>query len=124
VLDVEGMISPGMLGERIAADYLQLRGCRIIERNYRFGHTEIDLIVRDGDCLAFVEVKTRRTNSYGEAIEAVRQRKIDNIRAAAKHFIASRRFESKLREFRFDLVALDLNFAEDLMMLRHVKGIS
>ena len=55
-----GNVFLGTLGERIAALYLQLAGCAILERNFRFEHVEIDLIVRDGPCVAFVEVKTRR----------------------------------------------------------------
>ncbi len=116
-------ISPGAVGERIAADYLALRGCRLLEKNFRSGHLEIDLIVGDGDCLAFVEVKTRRGDSYGEAIEAVRPKKIANIRKAARAFLSGVKGSLGFSEIRFDLVAIDLDLAQDVMVLRHLKGI-
>ncbi|MHB8233496.1 MAG: YraN family protein [Solirubrobacteraceae bacterium] len=49
----------GRRGEKLAAEHLQRKGCVVLARNVRVGRGEIDLIVRDGDTLAFVEVKTR-----------------------------------------------------------------
>jgi putative endonuclease len=125
VVEVEGTVrSPGALGERIAADYLALVGCTIIERNFRSGHVEIDLVVQDGACVAFVEVKTRRCASFGEAIEAVRPDKVRHLRRAARAFLMSPPSTLHASEFRFDLVALDLDPGRGTMLLRHVKGIA
>jgi len=111
----------GRLGERIAADYLKLSGCSVIRRNYRSGHREIDLIVRDGECIAFVEVKTRRSDTFGTAREAISRAKFAHLRAAARRFVAG--FRGACAEFRFDLVAIDIDTAGGLMVLRHIKGI-
>lgn len=111
----------GRLGECIAADFLRLSGCTVIKRNYRSGHNEIDLIIRDGECLAFVEVKTRRSDAYGTAREAVHPAKIARIRKAARCYVAGLR--ESYAEFRFDLVAIDVDAAAGTMTLRHIKGV-
>jgi len=120
---VGGRYNPGTMGEQIAACYLILKGYRIIERNFRSGHLEIDLVVHDGDCLVFVEVKTRRGNSFGGAIAAVVPRKISNMRRAARGFLDRLPGTFMFREIRFDLIAIDIDARNDTMVLRHVKGI-
>ena len=121
---VEGNVSLGAIGERIAALYLQLVGCTIIERNFRFEHVEIDLIVRDGSCVAFVEVKTRRGAAFGEAREAVRPDKLRNVRRAARWYLHVAPAEARASEYRFDLVALDCDLRRGTMALEHIKGIA
>jgi putative endonuclease len=123
VAAVGGNVELGKLGERIAADYLQLVGCSILERNFRFEHVEIDLIVRDGGCVAFVEVKTRRSAAYGEAREAVGFGKLRNLRRAARSYLHGAAAVGRAEEYRFDLVALDCYPARDMMVIRHIKGI-
>ena len=115
------MRNVGRLGECIAADYLQLAGCTIVRRNYRSGHCEIDLIVRDGSCVAFVEVKTRRSDAFGTAREAVRPSKLAHLRSAARRFVMNP--GERCAEFRFDLIAIDVDAEDGTMMLRHLKGI-
>jgi putative endonuclease len=71
----------GNRGERKAASFLRGQGFRIIARQYANQHGEIDLIARDGDCIVFVEVKTRRSDARGLPVEAVtsdKQRKLTN----------------------------------------------
>ncbi len=55
----------GERGERIAADYLTALGWDILERNWRFGRAEVDIIAREGKVLVFVEVKTRSSLRFG-----------------------------------------------------------
>jgi putative endonuclease len=121
---MSSVLSSGALGERIAADYLALSGCRIIGKNVRSGHLEIDLIIEDGSCLAFVEVKMRRGKSFGEAVEAVSRWKMHNMRKAAGCILSRLQGSGAYHEIRFDLVAIDLDQARDAMMLRHIKGIA
>ncbi|UCF05117.1 MAG: YraN family protein [bacterium] len=119
---VEG--APGILGEGIAALYLELRGYRIIERNARAGRCEIDIVADDGGCLAFIEVKMRRDDSYGSAVEAINPYKLRNIRKAARIILARSGGLLKYDEIRFDLVAIDIDRTADRMVLRHLKGIA
>ena len=79
----------GPMGERRVAWYFRLRGYRILERNFRCGEGEIDLIVRRGRRVAFVEVKTRQQLGKGSPGEAVDRRKQLRIgRLAARYLVA------------------------------------
>ena len=61
----------GKKGEKLVAKYLKGRGCKVLKSNYRTPFGEADLIVQDGDEIAFVEVKTRSNELYGAPAEAV-----------------------------------------------------
>ena len=91
--------SIGDAAEKIAADFLSKRGLRLVESNYRCRFGEIDLVMRDGDSLVFVEVR-RRENSQmaAESISAVKRRRLN---AAARHYLAKRRVNCPCR---FDAV--------------------
>jgi putative endonuclease len=65
----------GRKGEKLVEEFLKKQGCKIIKRNYRTPFGEADLIVQDGDELAFVEVKTRSSDVYGSPAEAVTRQK-------------------------------------------------
>lgn len=69
----------GTQGETFAAQILQEQGMKILSRNYYTPYGEIDLIVLDKGCIAFVEVKTRRTGSVTRPAEAVDRRKRERI---------------------------------------------
>ena len=80
----------GRMGERRAAWFYRLRGYSIVERNLRLNAGEIDLIVRRGNTVAIVEVKTRQSRMAGEGFEAVDRRKRERLirlgdQYAAKH---------------------------------------
>jgi putative endonuclease len=92
----------GERGEREAVRHLRRMGLRVITRNYRTTHGEIDLIARDGDCLVFVEVKTRRRGEPAEAVTLEKQRRLT---AAAVHFLKRHRLLDRV-PCRFDVVAI------------------
>lgn len=121
---MEMMRRTGLLGENIAACYLQLRGYRVLERNYRDGSLEIDLIAGCRGCLAFIEVKTRRSNKFGEALDSIGKYKLTNIRRAARGYVSAQDFNGAFEEIRFDLIAIDLDVSEDTLKLTHIKGVS
>ncbi len=75
----------GLRGEHIARGWLEARGFTIEAHRYRLGHQEIDLIVRRGNLVAFVEVKTRRSLAFGlpgEAVHWKKRRAIGRVAAA------------------------------------------
>jgi len=76
----------GSQGEQAAADFLQQQGYRICARNFRVPVGEIDIIARQGEVLAFVEVKTRHSNRYGTPAQAVNFRKQKKIIQTAQWF--------------------------------------
>ncbi len=78
----------GVMGERIAAAWLQRQGCRLLYRNFRAkGGGEVDLVVRDGEELIFVEVKTRTAGAPGRPLEAVNLKKQRLIRRGANAWL-------------------------------------
>lgn len=80
----------GKWGEALAVDYLVGKGYAILERNWRLGHLEIDIVAMKDDRVAFVEVKTR-VNPDDDPIEAVDRRKMMHmIRAANAYFSATK----------------------------------
>lgn len=96
-------MSAGERAERIAAGYLQRKGLALIEANYRCRWGEIDLVLRDRDTIVFLEVKLRRSTSFGGAAYSVTSRKQARIIAAARHYLAGK----KEMPCRFDVVLLE-----------------
>lgn len=90
----------------MALSYLEARGYEILERNYRSGHKEIDIIAREDESLVFVEVKTFRSPNYGKPKEAVGKRKQDRITRVALSYLA--RGDIADIDCRFDVVAIEV----------------
>jgi len=76
--------------ERLAAAYLEERGLRVIERNYRCRFGEIDLIAQDGRILVFIEVRQRHSAAFGGAAASITPAKRRKILRAARHYLAGR----------------------------------
>ncbi len=74
-------------GERRAARWYRLRGWRVLAANVRVGRDELDLIVRRGRALRFVEVKEKRGDGYGHPLEMIDARKIDHVERAALRWL-------------------------------------
>lgn len=94
----------GTWGEDLALRYLERRGYGLVERNYRTRYGELDLIVRKGDTLVFVEVKLRRGTGFGDPLEAVTPRKRTTIRSLAEQYLLER--EPAFDTVRFDVVGI------------------
>jgi putative endonuclease len=93
----------GVAAELLAERFLRSRGLTIVARNYRSRGGEIDLVCGDGTMLVFVEVRLRRSSSFGGAAASVTQSKQRRIILAARHYLAG-----KLeRPCRFDVIVLD-----------------
>ena len=103
----------GILGEDIACALLERMGHTILERNWRSGHLEIDIISLGADGIHFVEVKTRRKNIQAPPQDSVRKQKQRNIVKAAQTFLRSRKGAPYgNHECIFDVVAV--TFDKDL----------
>ncbi len=92
--------------EQLAGEYLISQGYIIIGRNYTTKYGEIDLIAIKDDVLVFVEVKYRRSRTYGRAYEYVGAKKIAKIKRAAWHFIHSTKAPIP-EDYRIDVVSID-----------------
>lgn len=96
----------GFAAEDFALDYLQTRGLRPVDRNYRCRHGEIDLIMLDDECLVFVEVRFRSPGAFSSAAVTVDGRKQSKLVRTAEMFLATRPGFSS-RSARFDVVGID-----------------
>ena len=109
----------GELGERLAADYVQNKGMRILERNYRIRGGEIDLIAQDGDEVVFIEVKARTSREFGRGVEAVDAKKQRALLRTARLYLY--RHGGWEQPARFDVVELD--FSDKPAHLRYWKNV-
>ena len=92
--------------EKLAQDYLQRSGYRVICTNFRCRAAEIDLIAREGKYLVFVEVKERSGDKMGKGSEAVDYRKQARICTAARFYLKSHHIDPMM-PVRFDVVSID-----------------
>lgn len=92
--------------EARAAAYLEKKGYRILERNFRCRSGEIDLIARDGRYLVFIEVKYRRTGAAGYALDAVDARKAAKVRRVAGIYLMQTS-RPETTPCRFDAIGID-----------------
>ena len=102
----------GLKGERVAERWLTVHGWQIAERRFRNGHRDIDLVAtregRDGAerTVAFVEVKTRATYSFGGPVASVSWRKQRELSRSARVWMS--RFQRPGDSFRFDVIGVIL----------------
>jgi len=110
----------GREGEELAARYLESRGYSIIHRNWRsrFSRHEIDLLALDGHCLVFVEVKSARSDSFGDPVTWVTPRKQQSIAQAARDFIAG--WQGRDFDVRFDVVVVGPPEKDGRLPVRHI----
>ena len=108
-------IRTGKQGEDLAAAHLAENGYRILERNYRSVFGEIDIVAEEGDTLVFVEVKSRRSEAYGDPQLAVGPKKQRKISRVAMSYLSEKGWNR--RPARFDIVAVKLRPSGNLIEL-------
>lgn len=94
----------GRGGEAIAEAYLTQRGYRLLARRFRLRNGELDLVMEDGATVVFVEVRTRRSASFGDPLESVGPLKQSRIIRAARVFLGASHLHE--RPCRFDVVSV------------------
>lgn len=93
----------GVTGEQMAVRYLEEQGYVILDRNYRRGHQEVDIIALDHGVLAVVEVKTRTSEDFFAAEQAVDHRKRQHIIRVTNNYVRRHR---RTEPIRFDILAI------------------
>lgn len=97
----------GILGEKLAKDFLKRRGYRILETNYRCPEGEIDIVAKHKGSLVFIEVRAKQSVAFGIPEESITLAKMERLRAAATRY---RQTHNNLPQlWRIDVVALELN---------------
>lgn len=110
-----------MQAEKIALDFLLAKNYLLLERNLRAANSELDLIVIDQtyDEIVFVEVKYRQNSNYGEASQAVDQRKLSSMLKVANSYLKKIQFQ---KSYRFDIISITGNLKKP--RIEHYQNIT
>ncbi len=109
----------GKYGEKLAAEFLQKLGYKIIETNYKYSKCgEIDIIALDKKDLCFVEVKTRTQDKFGSPLEAITKDKLLKILSCTKAY----KTDIKFKKTRIDAISVELSKNGEAN-IKHVKNI-
>ena len=109
----------GQLGERAARKHLRRLGLKFLTANFRSARGEVDLVLRDGDCLVFAEVKTRSSEGWTRPAAAVDARKRRLLSQAALDYL--RLLRNPEVKIRFDIVEVLLSDGE-VREVRHLPN--
>ncbi len=93
----------GTKGEQLAVDFLLKNGYDILERNYRFNKAEVDIIAKQKDILAIIEVKTRSSIDFGNPQDFVKPKQIQRLVKAVDEYVIINQLDV---EVRFDIIAI------------------
>lgn len=108
----------GLRGEEEAKQYLRAAGWTVTDHRFRMGRLEIDLVVRKGSLVAFIEVKTRRGTAFGTPLEAVGWVKKREIVRVARAWMD--RFGQTADVYRFDVIGVTIDQA-NRVVLEHIE---
>ena len=108
----------GRWGEDKATDYLIKKGYRICNRDWHYGHRDIDIIALKNNVLAIVEVKTRRNDTFMQPELAVDHRKVRSLMIAANAYVKSYRIDYELR---FDIIAVT-GVDDNSCVINHIES--
>lgn len=93
----------GKWGEDIAVSFLEEKGYQIIERDWKSGHHDLDIVAKEGNTLVIAEVKTRRTRLFGNPEEAIDYKKRKSLLSAINHYVKSHYYGNSVR---FDIISI------------------
>src|SRR3989344_4949921 len=111
----------GNRGEELASEYLQKKGYKIEERNFRTRFGELDIICRDGEILVFVEVKTKIGHDFGEPEEMVNKGKLFQVKRMAELYLLQSTFKES--PCRVDVVAIVLSSNGEVEKLERYEAV-
>ena len=112
-------IAIGQKGEQLSAELLEKKGYKILHRNWRMGHLEMDIIAANKTEIVFVEVKTRTSTFRGQPEEAVDIVKRKRMVAAANAYI---KYYKEERNPRFDIIGILINKAGEIEQITHLEN--
>jgi putative endonuclease len=109
----------GQRGEDLAAALMEERGYVVRQRNWRCTAGEIDIVAEDGDCLVFVEVRTRRGRKYGTPEESVTPAKQAKLVELAQTYLQERSWDG---DWRIDVVAVEMTPGGKLLRVELIRN--
>ena len=110
----------GESGERLARRRLLGLGYRILDTNYRCRWGEIDIVARLDDAIVFVEVKTRRTSSFGPPEESITDAKAERLITTAETYLEENDLSNS--HWRIDLISVQIDRNGRVLPLRHLEN--
>ncbi len=110
----------GKIGEQLACKFLHGLGYKLLDRNYLIRQGEIDIVAQKKDVLVFVEVKTRKSDRFGTAAEAVTWRKRQSIMLTALNYIQVK--SPCYKSYQFDVIEVYLDKDNDLKLINHIEN--
>lgn len=117
---IEKMDNIGKFGEDIASKYLEAKGYKIKERNYRTFLGEIDIVCEYKGNIIFVEVKTRRSNKFGYPEEAVNFIKQQKIIKNALCYLS--KYHLWKKNCCFDVISINISNHKDIKRIKHIRN--
>ena len=110
-----------VIGENSACEYLEKKGYKILERNFRKGYGEIDIIATKSKTLVFIEVKTRSSSRYGTPFEAISSTKIKLLSRGAKFYKYILHPELP-EDLRIDAVGV-IVWGDEVISIEHLENV-
>lgn len=110
----------GKWGEDLAANYLEENGYDIIERDWKSGHHDLDIVAKEGQTLVIIEVKTRRNRLFGDPEEAIDYKKRKSLQSAINHYVKTHRPSVHVR---FDIISI-VGTIGTKPEIDHIKDVS
>ena len=113
-------LQTGAWGEGLAAAYLRQKGYVILDRDWRSGHRDIDIIAKDGDCTVFVEVKTRHDTNITAPLDAITSDKLYQLGRAITHYINYHHID----HWRFDVITIVGDMSCSMPEITHMENFN
>ena len=110
----------GILGEKIACEFLVKNGYDIVEKNYRCSIGEIDIIAKQTDTLVFIEVRTKKSRQYGTPEESITEVKKERLRAVAECY--GQEHDNIPDTWRIDVMGIELDRNNRLKRIQHIEN--
>lgn len=110
----------GVLGEKLASDFLITQGYKIIETNYRCKEGEVDIIARDGDFLVFIEVRAKTSRTFGSPEESITPRKKEHLANVAATY--QQTHADLPEQWRIDFVGVELENGGKVRRIALIKN--
>ena len=110
----------GKWGEEIAAAFVEKKGYEILQRDWKSGHHDLDIIAKDEDTLVIIEVKTRRNRLFGNPEEAIDYKKRLSLQSAINHFVKAHHINAPVR---FDIISI-VGMIGSTPEIDHIKDVT
>ena len=110
----------GILGEKLARDFLEKRGYQILQTNYRCPEGEIDIVASHKDSLVFVEVRTKKSLEFGTPEESITPAKMEKLRAVAARY--QQTHDNLPDSWRIDVVAIELDHRDRISRIEIIEN--